>query len=449
MNRLVRGSVLLAVAAWACGGDPTANNAAQPDQLIANPSVVFVNNTDSQAVLIDLFNSLGQQLGTDFTLGTVGPGLTVTRDTTFRHLSGQPPVNTEAQFIVRGTTTATFVSSSFTITAGGKTVTVPVKITPGTLIISFSNPTPALGEVVTLTAPPNVIFTDSSAITVGGSATAVVGVSPDGSQISFLLPPNITAATASITNIQLSYIPGQVFTVSTTGAVTTPVVASIPGTFSSASPQVGDTVTLTLDPLYRALPTVGITFGGPAALITGISADSSAVSFLPPPASSGAASLTNVIVNGVPVPLALPSTNTITVAATTTYTGTNALATAPTVAVPTVSGQTTGFFDLGSWAGSCSGAPCQWYKIVVPAAGDIDFSSLWDNQSDLGIYVVASNGTTAIGSCDAHGDGATAQPEACTITFAAAGTYYIQMQNFAPFYPDPDPAWFEITLTAP
>jgi hypothetical protein len=184
-------------------------------------------------------------------------------------------------------------------------------------------------------------------------------------------------------------------------------------------------------------------------LIIAMAADSSTVSFLLPPGAAGPVIITGLTVPYLASALTLTATTQINGTNTSALTGTDDISTAPSVPVPTASGQSNSFIDVGSWAGDCGGVPCQWYKIDLAAAADIDFTSSWDNTADLGIYVVESDGSTLVDACDAHGNGATAQPEACTISFAAAGTYYIQMQNFAPFYPDPDPAWFIITMSLP
>ncbi|MGE0355113.1 MAG: hypothetical protein AB7I33_14605 [Gemmatimonadales bacterium] len=450
MNRLVRGSVMLAAAAfvWACGGDPTAGDAKNIVKLQADPAVVFVSNaSDSQAVIVEAVNNLDQQDGATFSITASGAGIIVTRDTAYGKFTNGDQVSTRARYFVKAASTTSFVSTTFTISGGGKTLDIPVRVTPAFLDVGFSNSTPALGEAVTITAPTNVVFTASTTVDVGGNTGVVTGVSPDGSQLTFLLGPNITDEVASLGDVEVSYLPGQMFDLETTGTITTPVVSSIPAAFASATPNVGDTVTMTLTAPFKALPNVSISFGGVASVITGISADSSSVQFLPPPASTGSPTLDNVIISGVPVPINLVSSGSLTVANATNYTGTDALATAPSVAPP-ASGETTGFFDLGSWGGNCGGAPCQWYRLDVTTAGDYHFSSVWDNNSDLGIYVVNSTGTSTIGACDAAGNGSGAQPEACDITLAV-GTYYIQMQNFAPFYPDPDPAWFGITIMLP
>ena len=142
------------------------------------------------------------------------------------------------------------------------------------------------------------------------------------------------------------------------------------------------------------------------------------------------------------VSLTLNTTDTLKPVNTSVFTGTDAFATAPVV--------TTSFYDLGSFGGTADcGLPCQVYEITIPAAGDYDFSANWDNNTDLGLYFLDAGLNYLADACDAHGNGATAKTEDCTVTFPAAGTYYLEMDNYGPFYspPDPAPAWFSISFS--
>jgi hypothetical protein len=207
MNRLVRGSVMLAAALVtmsACGGDPTADSAEKPVKVVSDPTVLFVANTDSQAVTVELQNALGQQLAADFGVTNVSAGLTVTRDTTFAVVSGGANP-TKARFFVRPTTTASFVSGSFDLTAGGLSTTVPVKITPANLPATFSPASPLAGDTVTATAPAPLTFTSASTVTIGGVEAIVTVVSPDGSQISFIPVPGANGP-GVFTGVAVSYL---------------------------------------------------------------------------------------------------------------------------------------------------------------------------------------------------------------------------------------------------
>ena len=459
MNRLVRGSVILAAVAMvgACGGLDT-DGIDQTAELVADPSVVFVANTDSQAVFVEALNDLGQQLEGNFTVTTVGAGLVVNEDTAFAPRPGVGELPTRVRYFVRAVDPTTFVNTSFTITANGQSITIPVLITPANLNITFSNPTPVLGETVTLTAPANMRFTPASTITFGTGTTAltalVTGLSADSTQISFLLPPNINDQTGTVTNVVVTYLPGQLFTLTTTGTATTPTVAAIPSTVSDATPNINDSVTVTLSAPYKFITGSTITFGGKPAIIVSISADSSTARFIPYPGAAGATSLILAGLGPQPLP-ALPTSATLTMA--TELPGTDALATSPFIPVPSVSGQTVTIVDAGPFATGpaiCSGTlggPCRIYRFTVAAPTTLTFTATWQGTTDLGIYF-STTGTNVVVTtgCDSKGAAAAGQPETCTGTFAA-GTYYLVNDSFAPFYAAPnnvDPTYVRIDITA-
>ena len=357
MNRLVRGSVLFAVAAivGACGGTDT-EGIDETDHLVSDPAIVFVSNVDSQAVFVEAVNALGQQLEGDFAITSVGTGLSAVIDTSFAPVLGREGNPTRVRIFVKAATTSSLVSSSFTVTANGVSLDIPVAITPSTLLGNLTNPTPNVGDTIGFVGSAPLTFTAASTITFAtGGAGIVTGVSQDGTTLFFLAPPG-GSGDATITDVHLPYL---------------------------------------------------------------------------------SAGLTLTEVGG---------TGALAVQNATSLTGTDASGTAPTFTAPDITGATTSFFDLGSWVASCGGVPCQWYKLTVATAGDYFIHSSWDNTSDIGVFILASDAATQVAGFDAHGNGATAQPEEGSVTLAA-GTYFIVVENFAPFYPDPDPAWFRIDIT--
>ncbi len=218
MNRLVRGSVMLAatlVVLAACGGDPTADGADKPVEIVTDPSVLFVVNTDSQAVTVELHNQLGQQLAADFAVANVGAGIVVTRDDSFAVIDGNKPNPTKARFFVRPTDPSSLVSATFDIVAGGLTTTIPVKITPEKLAGVFSTLTPNIGDTLTLTAPAPITFTPASTLSLGGLDAPVLSVSPDGTTLTFIVPAGASGAD-TVTGLSLPYLSSAQTLVTTT-----------------------------------------------------------------------------------------------------------------------------------------------------------------------------------------------------------------------------------------
>ncbi len=351
MNRLVRGSVMLAaalVAMSACGGDPTAGDAGKAVRVVSDPTVLFVANTDSQAVTVELQNGLGQQLAADFGVANVSAGITVTRDTTFAVVSGGANP-TKARFFVRPTTTSSFVSGSFDVTAGGLATTIPVKITPANLPGVFSTVTPNIGDTVTITAPAPLTFTAASTVTFGGIDAPVLGVSPDGSTLTFLAPGGGTGA-ATVTGLSLAYL---------------------------STPQT------------------------------------------------------------------LVTTTTVSVGNAGNYTGTDDPATTAPDVIAAASGGVVYVLDAAPLAGpDLAGdggiGAAQYYALVIPADGTYDISLNWDGGADIDLILCDD---TACSNPDFQAASGS-QPEEGSYTLTA-GTYYIEVEHFA----GGAPAWISMSIT--
>lgn len=280
--------------------------------------------------------------------------------------------------------------------------------------------------------------------TVDFDTTYRVVYNPDGT---LTLPDNQSEIRVSI---GAAAIGRGTFTASASGKSLTITVsvlpANVPATFNTTTPNVGENVVITMPVDLKLLPdaSFSIPLGEADPIVVSRAADSSSVTLQLAPGSSGKITIEGVTPLYTPLELTLETTQSVTISNTTALTGSDTYATAPLV--------TGSFYDLGSFAGSADcGLPCQVYSIDVTAAGAIDFSLTWDNTTDLGLYVLDPvAGAYLPQSCDAHGNGATSQPEDCTITFPAAGTYYLEVDTFGPFYPtnDPDPTWIALTMSA-
>jgi hypothetical protein len=265
---------------------------------------------------------------------------------------------------------------------------------------------------------------------------------------------NVTGVSATSTTVNVS-----------AGRVTLEIpVRVVPTNFdaavSDAAPDGGESIILTAPAGFAFLADAGVTFetGGDALVLSNTGTD---LTILPVPGSTGTATVSNVEVAFLAgTPLSLPLVTSITVGSTVAaLAGTDDPATAPTIDLPAAGG-VTAFYDAGTFPGTFPAGDCelfgdgdfyrcQIYRIDVATAGDLTFTGKWSNTADLGIYIADDTFTFTGDSCDAHGNGATSQPEECTVTFATPGTYYVAMATFAEFYPDPDPDWFTIEIRAP
>jgi len=304
MKRLLRGSVVLAVAVGflSCSGDPT-DSFREPSGIVASPTVLFVNVGETKQVVASLQDDQGSQIAGDFEISAVGSGLTVTQDTAFQHTTAGLVIPNQVRFNVTGTAVA---NSSFTLSAGGQSRVVPVRVTPATLPIGISNLTPAWGDTITLTAPAGVLFTAESEVSfAAGPAGDIVSLSPDRTQLVVVPGPN-TAGVVTITNTTVAFDETLIFTITSSETVTSPTLTVVEATFSNQTPALGETVTLTLPAGIKVIPELVAAEGGfalegavaPRDVV--VAADSGSISFVPAPNSDSV-----VTINGV-VPAVLP-----------------------------------------------------------------------------------------------------------------------------------------------
>src|SRR4051812_34737907 len=130
MKRLFRGSVVLAasVSLWSCGGDPTDVFRGGVATIDVEPSVVFVTNGAPKQVTVQALDEQGNPLADEITV-TPGPGVTVELDTAY--LRTTRTGGTALGYQQRYTITPTqLVSTSFTVSVGGKSQEVPVRVVP-------------------------------------------------------------------------------------------------------------------------------------------------------------------------------------------------------------------------------------------------------------------------------------------------------------------------------
>jgi hypothetical protein len=557
MTRMIRGSVLLAacVGLWSCSSDPTADEAGVPFKVIALPSVVFIKQDSSQLISFQLVDEFDGQIPENWTFTTSSPNFTVAMDSSYRPVYNPDGTLTlpEQQTEVRVTITGAALGiSSFTASAGGKSLVVPVNVVPGNLYATFSPANPNPGDTVTMTMPATLRLSPTSAVTFPGNvAPIIIDRAADSLSLRFINAPT-TDTTAVVTLVSNAEFPtiapvtlttkdkvtgsqsgtwdgklpatlsplvaGQVtvtlnsaysfkcdptcanasptvftfptqtapivssvsadstvavlsvgpnvasplqatrvtfkgapqfeYTLVSADSVISPVIASLPATLSVTNPQIGEPTVLTAGAGFTFAATATATFpGGGTAVV--VSRTASTLTLQPWPGSSGQPTVTGVIAASAPafqltLPATLPTALTMqaTAAAIPPIAGTDAFATAPVLSVGNV-----GVFDAASFGCvgcGVNGFDSQIYSLTVPA-GSRTFTLIYSNDSDLGLYfqTVAGGGPVVTTGCDAHGNGAGAQPETCTATFPA-GTYFLNVENFAPAYPDPDPIWIAL-----
>lgn len=310
----------------ACTGDPTGDFANGVDHLEATPGALFVTEGTPELVIVTARDGSNNPVTANFTVSGVGAGITVERDLTYepvRNSDGELEPNNHpirVRYIVSNT--AATATTSFTVNAGGESTTINVRVVP----VAGSVPnavvgtaSPAAGSTTSLTLPAPYRFTAASVISFSGST--LIGqnktLSADSSTVTFFAPVGLTASTATVNNVVLSYAPTQAtFTVTSATAFTTatPVI-----TLNRTTAVAGDTIVATAPASFRFTPASTVSVPGAGNAIVSLSADSSTIRFLiGPSASGGVVTVTSLIYQGTNfAPATFSSTQTLTTPAVT------------------------------------------------------------------------------------------------------------------------------------
>ena len=219
MKRLLCGSVVLAASLVlvSCNGDPTSDFRDGPSQILADPSVVFVEQGDVEEVVFQVIDQAGDPLAATWEVSATGSGISVAQNPNHLPTTVGAPLESEVQFIV--TAGGTPIASSFTVTSGELSVEVPVNVLPTEIAsAAFSNATPALNEPVTITAE-GYTFMPDAAVVVGGDSAAIL--SNDGTSITFVPTPGSTGP-ATVEKIAINFLPDVPLTLLTTAELTVP-----------------------------------------------------------------------------------------------------------------------------------------------------------------------------------------------------------------------------------
>jgi len=322
MNRFRSGTVpLFALLALAgCNSEPTDGSRGLIASLVASPTQLFIELGGTKTVEVGAVDQLGEPLDLAYEVTATGPGITVRRDSSFLPIFVNdstlqaPATGPRFRFIVQGTD---YAASSFTVSGGGLDVVVPVQVIPQTGIsATFDNPTPALGDTITLTAPAGVTFADTASLEIAGNPLIPLIVSQDATTIRFLAPPNVNSP-ITIKGVISASAPTVVFAPATEVALQTPVIDTVDVTYSTVAPTLGQTVTMSVPEPLINLVVDSIVFpgqlpgreGDPQNIV--VAADSSSLTFDAPPNADGSGTVVNFAFPGGFL-LALPTRPNVT-----------------------------------------------------------------------------------------------------------------------------------------
>ena len=429
--------VFALVLAAACSDDSFTDIQGDLDHLVATPTQIFLEVGESKTVEVSGVDGQGNPLTYNYEVTDPGTGIDVRRDSTFLPVYVNdstlqvPSVGERYRFVVTGTA---YTVTSFTVSAGGQDVTIPVQVVPqNTIEATLSNPTPGLGETVTITAPAGTRFTPETIVrapdTTAFAQPFVVSVAADGSSLDVILPPNLTDARLNVTNVISDAAPTVVFSPSLALAVTTPEVPSFTGTTSNLAPAVNEPVTVTLGAGQTFVADAAVIAGTVPPTVTNVTATT--LTFIPNPGTTALPLINGVVLPEVPdIPLSLssPLTDTIVVSPDVpTDPGAGSAATAPTLVTPAL-GFASAFFDKPAWEiDPVFGIPLAYYELVVTEAGVYHITMDWDIGADIDMFVCPAAG---VGDLDCDFTAATGDhPEAADFALDP-GTYYIVSNDF-------------------
>jgi hypothetical protein len=218
------------------------------------------------------------------------------------------------------------------------------------------------------------------------------------------------------------------FQISASGAepITIPVNVKPTGlsvTLSNPTPAMNEPVVITLPAGYKFGAEPGANVAGEAGIVTAVAPDSSSVTVVFPPGTSGPVTVEGVEADFLPgVPFDLDAAETVTVPSA-PLPGTESPTTAPVMPLPPVGGLTV-LFDVPDFTATVD----HFYRIDVVEPGDYTITVDWDIGSDIDAPVCLSDPTCA--SEDFVDPTVSAShPETGTFTLPA-GTHVIWVNDY-------------------
>jgi hypothetical protein len=179
-----------------------------------------------------------------------------------------------------------------------------------------------LGDTITLTAAAGTAFTPTAELRVPGLADTIplhpliVARGENGTSLSFIAPPNLNGPLI-ITEVTSASAPDLVFSPATDTPLQTPLIDTVDVTYSTLTPTLGQTVTMTSDSALINMVVDSIIFpgqlpgreGDPQNIV--VATDSNSLTFDTPPNVAGHGTVVNFAFPGGFL-LALPTRDSVT-----------------------------------------------------------------------------------------------------------------------------------------
>ena len=213
MNRRLFGAFgVLAVVALPVGGcksDPLSDGDGTPAQVITDFSYLQMPIGATALVTATALDARTTPLDVPLTFTPCTSDVSVEIDTSYH-----PIPSTSKRAIVTAVSAA---PTCVRISAGGVEDTVSVAVLPAAFAGAFSAATLAGGDTLVISATTLLHFTSAVAVTVGGRQATVIAKSA--TSVSVLVPFG-AAGVATISGIDVTYVPGLVVTLPTTNTIT-------------------------------------------------------------------------------------------------------------------------------------------------------------------------------------------------------------------------------------
>jgi len=232
MKRSMFGVLALVAGMSACSGDPTGNLRDEVVGIVADPTSVFVAQDDSVGVIVSAIDGQGNALDVSDLTFQGDPSISVAEDPNYLAVNIGTQLQQSRRLFIKGVSPA---SATLALSTNGKSLDLPVRVTPTVVAATFSNAAPAANELVTITLPTGFKFGEGAAV---GSAVTGPGiieaVSADSTSADVLLAPSTTGS-LTIDSITVSFVPGVKFSLPTADTVAVGAVTPAPGTESTAT----------------------------------------------------------------------------------------------------------------------------------------------------------------------------------------------------------------------
>ncbi|HEY7684511.1 MAG TPA: hypothetical protein VH833_00265 [Gemmatimonadales bacterium] len=243
---------LLAGTALACHNDPTAEGVGSPFAVVLDFSSLTLDQGSSAQVVARIVDSRFTPLEGDITFASCDAATaTVTADPTFNPV---PPLAERATIAAVGANASCITASA----AGAKPDTVQLIVLPTSFAGALSTNSAIPGSTLTISSTSSLKFdpATSTVIFAGGAVPPILSATVD--QIQVLVPFG-DPGPITITNIAVTYVPGLVVTLATSGSFT-PTGDPFPGNNEwQTAPDITSLIpaTVGVSPVFVATGTAG------------------------------------------------------------------------------------------------------------------------------------------------------------------------------------------------